>query len=493
MSLSSLSEPSVVQAEEMPVLPLCVDLDGTVLKIDTLHEAAVASVVADPSVLWKIPGWLSRGKAVLKRELAVRWRFDAARLPYKPEVLERLRAEKAAGRRLILVTAADYAIAEAVADHLALFDEVIASDGQKNLKGVAKADALVRRFGPRGFIYMGDDRADLHVFAEAAAAIVVDGGWSVEAAAKNRFGAEIIRTERRSVARSALRAMRPYQWVKNVLCLIPYAAAGGDGALGNGLLVMLAFSLFASATYLVNDISDLAADRAHRNKYRRALAAGDLPVATGLILVPGLALTALVSAAIAGGLLWLLIYAVVAFAYTARLKELPLVDVFLLTSLYDARMMAGGDATGNPVSVWLLGFSSFLFLSLALVKRVSELNQLPPGTEGQVARRGYRADDASLLQTLGCSSTFASAVVLALYVSNGIGTKVYAHPRLLWGVVPLLLFWQCRIWLATNHREMHDDPIVYAVRDRWSHLVALGLALCVALAHFPGAWLDALH
>ncbi|HXO01308.1 MAG TPA: UbiA family prenyltransferase [Stellaceae bacterium] len=497
MSVSSLSErPVGAVTQDAQSLPLCVDLDGTLLRVDTLHEAAVAATVADPRVAFKIPFWLARGKAVLKRELALLWRFDPARLPYKSEVVERLRTEKAAGRRLVLVTAADRAIAEPIADHLALFDEVIASDGRNNLKGVAKADALVHRFGSRGFVYMGNDRADLHVFAEAAAAIVVDGGWSVEQTAKRRFGAEILHTARRPVVWSALRAMRPHQWLKNILCLLPYAAAGGPeshGAFGNGLMVMLAFSLFASATYLLNDISDLDADRAHRNKRRRALAAGDLPVAIGLVLSVGLALAALGLAAVAGGLLWLLIYAAIAFAYTAKLKELPLVDIFLLTSLYDARMMAGGDATGNPVSVWLLGFASFLFLSLALVKRVSELIQLPAGTEGQVARRGYRANDVLLLQMLGVGSTFASAVVLALYVSNGIGAKVYANPRVLWGFVPLMLFWQCRLWLATNHGEMHDDPIVYAARDRWSQLVVLGLALCVALAHLPGSWLPALR
>lgn len=479
--------------------PLCVDLDGTLLRTDSLEESAVAAVAADPLTLLRIPAWLAAGKAVLKRELAARWRFDPATLPYSAAVLGRLRAERAAGRRLVLCTAADRRIAEAIAAHLGLFDEVIASDGAHNLRGAAKAAALVDRFGPHGFDYMGNDATDHPVWEAAATALVANAAPPVRRAAeaRHRVGAVLGDPPRRE-GRALLRAMRPYQWVKNLLCLVPPVAAGAwaSGPSWAGTLgILAAFCATASAIYLLNDLSDLAADRAHARKSRRPFASGALSIRTGLLAAGALLALGVGLAAAAGALLPVAIYLALSLGYNAGLKEQPLVDVFLLAALYTIRLFAGGEASGHPVSLWLLGFASFLFLSLAFVKRLSELQRFAEtGAEAwqRLGRRGYQVSDVALLQGFGVAASFASAIVLALYVQSEAVAAQYPNPGALWAAVPLLLFWQCRLWLSTARGYMHDDPIVYAARDRvsWAVMACLGLAVAAASLPLP-AWIAA--
>lgn len=475
--------------------PLCVDLDGTLLSTDSLEESAVAAMANAPLTLLRLPLWLAAGKAVLKRELATRWRFDPATLPYSPAVIEHLKAERAAGRRLVLCTAADRRIAEAIAAHLGIFDEVIASDGERNLRGPAKAAALVARFGPQGFDYMGNDATDHPVWAAAATALVANAAPSVQrdAAARHRVGA-ILGDPPRREGRALLRAIRPHQWVKNLLCLVPPVAAGdwwGAASWGGAIGIMLAFCAVASAIYLLNDLSDLAADRAHPRKRLRPFASGALSIRTGLAGALGLLLAGTALAAALGALLPVLAYLALSLAYNAGLKEQPLVDVFILAALYTIRLFAGGEASSHPVSLWLLGFAAFLFLSLAFVKRLSELQRFA-GTGAEpwqrLRRRGYQVSDVALLKVFGVASSFASALVLALYVQSEAVAAQYANPAVLWAAVPLLLFWQCRLWLSTARGYMHDDPIVYAARDRvsWAVLACLGLAVVAASLPLPG-------
>jgi 4-hydroxybenzoate polyprenyltransferase len=282
--------------------------------------------------------------------------------------------------------------------------------------------------------------------------------------------------------------MQPYQWVKNALCLVPPVAATDFQSLtswAGALLVAVAFCLVASAIYLVNDISDLAADRAHPRKRRRPFASGALPLAAGLVLSPLLLLAGGVLAWSAGALAPVLIYVVLSLAYNIWLKEQPLIDVFVLSALYTIRLFGGGEASGHPVSLWLLGFSSFLFLSLAFIKRVSELQAMRVagvGAGGRPVRRGYMVEDLAILQVCGCAATFSSAIVLALYVQSAAASLAYANPAMLFAVIPLLLFWQCRLWLSTARGYMHDDPIVYAARDWVSWAVFGSLAAAVAAA-----------
>jgi 4-hydroxybenzoate polyprenyltransferase/phosphoserine phosphatase len=489
-----LPETNVAQPTFDPaLLPLCVDLDGTLLTIDTLQEAAVAACLRDPLTVLALPGWLARGKARLKAELAQLWAFDPAQLPYNLVFLAYLQEQKARGRRLVLATAADRRIAQKIADHLGLFDEVIASDGVHNLSGAAKAAALVERFGAKAFVYAGNGRADLPVWREAVAAVVVNATGGIEREAAASGPVEHIFARETSLVRGLIRALRPYQWVKNLLVFVPLVCAVAYLDIGGweaALATFAAFCCVASAIYLLNDICDLAADRAHPRKSRRPFASGAVPISWGLALAPLLFALGGVFGWEGGAPRDLAIYAILSLAYNVKLKEMPLVDIFVLAGLYTVRLFGGGEASGYPVSLWLLGFSSFLFLSLALIKRVSELRrvslqQRPASEKLAAARRGYMTHDIALLEIMGIAASFTSALVLTLYVQSDTASNSYLHPKMLWGVVPLMLFWQCRLWLSTTRNYMHDDPIVYAARDWVSWVVFACLMGLVVSAYLP--------
>ncbi len=473
-------------------IPLCVDLDGTLIKSDTLYESAAALLTSSPLKLLGVTLSLVGGKARLKARMAAAVALDPTALPYTDDLLDYLRGQKAAGRVLILVTAADARIARAIADHVGLFDEVLASDGTVNLRGRNKVAALVARFGAKGFDYIGNDSTDMAVWRECRTAYVANGSRAVraKAAAVATVGAEF--GGRKPLARAGAKALRVHQWVKNVLVFVPLVAAHKYGELVpllDTLVYFVAFSLTASSLYVVNDLFDLAADRKHPTKRRRPFAAGDLPVSWGmvggpLLLAGGLAIGFTVS--LAAGLV-LAFYAALTLTYSAVLKRLALIDVFVLAAFYMIRIVGGGAAAGIVASEWLLGFSWFFFLSLGFLKRVTELMRVRDkhGADGRA--RGYRVSDLDLLSRFGIASGFASALVLALYVRSPMGVAVYATPEVLLASVPLLLLWVCRLWLHTERGRMHDDPIVFALKDRasWAILGLLAVTVGVArLAHF---------
>lgn len=473
---------------EVHALPLCVDLDGTLLKNDSLHEAMVFIGLQRWRNVLQMPLWLLKGRANLKREIGLRWSFDPAQLPYNEGVLAYLRKQRADGRAIILTTAADEKVAQRIAAHLRLFDEVIASDGMTNLRGPTKASALSRRFGKGGFIYAGNDAPDLHVWEAAAGAVIVNGSAALKRESERRFRVEQVIDEHDGPYKPAIRALRPFQWIKNLLVFVPLLLAGdlqNFTAWQSTFAMMAAFCAVASAIYLLNDMGDLAADRAHPRKRSRPFASGELSVMTGLLIIPPLVALGLGLGIWSGGWPSLVLYAALSFAYTMRLKELLLVDVFVLTALYTVRLYGGSEASGYAVSLWLLGFSLFLFLSLALIKRVSELSRLELASQEKTERRGYIVQDLPILQMLGISSTFASAVVLSLYIQSEMASDLYQRPTILWGLLPLLLFWQCRLWLSTARGSMHDDPLVYAARDPISWCVFLGVAALMFAAKFP--------
>ncbi len=482
----TLGRPS--KTTPLDTLPLCVDLDGTLVRTDTLLESAVAAFFDNWRTIFKMPGWLAGGKLRLKAELARRWRFNPATLPYNQDLLEYLRAQYAAGREIVLCTASHREIAERIAASLGLFSAVIATDDAgPNLRGSAKAAALCRRFGKGGFVYIGNEKDDHAVWREAAAAIVVNAPASLIRAAKSRYKVIAVIERPKGGWRAAAKAIRPQQWVKNLLCLVPPAVAldFSHGRSWTGAMaIAVAFCLVASSIYLINDISDLEADRAHPRKFRRPFASGALAVSRGIMLSPLLMICGLALGWASGAFIAIAVYGLSSLSYM-WLKTRPLVDVFLLALLYTIRLVGGGEASGHPVSLWLLGFSSFLFLSLALIKRVSELYRLAEtGGAAEVMRRGYYLGDLPVVQMFGCAATFASAIVLSLYVQNQTALAIYPHAAVLWAWVPLLLFWQCRLWLSTTRGFMHDDPIVYASRD-WVSWITVG---CLAAIGFL-AWL----
>lgn len=463
---------------------LVVDLDGTLIRSDMLYESFWSAFARD----WRTPlaalAALVRGKAALKARLAALGAPDPASLPYCPEVLQAIRDWRAEGGRVVLVTAADQTIANAIANHLDLFDEVHGSDGTTNLKGAAKAGFLRRLYGT-AYTYIGDSAVDLAVWREAEGAMTVGLHPGLKAKV------EAIRPDARHLApprpllAAALRAMRPHQWFKNTLIFFPLIAAHdfNAGAVAQGLLAVIAFSLVASSVYVLNDLLDIASDRAHPRKRLRPLASGALPLQTGMAMVPILLLAGVGVALLLPPLFLLVLaaYYVITVAYSLWFKRQPIIDICLLASLYTMRVIAGAAASGIALSVWLLAFSAFLFFALAAVKRQAELVDMAQRGITEAAGRGYRVSDLPVVTQLATASGLVAVLVLMLYLNEPEVLTLYHHPVLLWAACLVLLYWIARMVLVASRGKMDDDPTVFAARDRISLLsVAIIGALFVA-------------
>jgi 4-hydroxybenzoate polyprenyltransferase len=464
---------------------LAVDLDGTLSRTDTLHEALLGLLAKRPALLLKLPGWLGQGRAAFKARIADHHLADPASLPLNEAVLERVRCARAEGRRTALVSAADQRQAEAVADAMELFDEVHGSDAERNLKGAAKAAFLTERYGAGAFDYIGDAHADIPVWAAARRAITVTRDPRLRRAAEAANShVEHLDPPGGNRVRAILRAMRPHQWSKNMLLFLPLLAAHEFDALGAVFLGFLAFCATASSVYVVNDLLDLGADRAHPRKRLRPFAAGDLSALDGAKLAGGLLVLALILGLLTGSVLFLgvlAIYLAATFAYSLTLKRRLIVDVLTLAGLYTIRIVAGGVAAGLVLSPWLLGFSMFLFLGLAAVKRQAELtDQIQTGRES--AGRAYQVEDLPLLMALALSSGIAAILVLALYIASDDVQVLYDRPQVLWLLCPILLYWILRMVMQTHRGNMTDDPIVFAATDRISQATVALAAGVVVLA-----------
>jgi 4-hydroxybenzoate polyprenyltransferase/phosphoserine phosphatase len=466
--------------------PLCVDLDGTLIRSDLLVEALLRWIKGNPLRLLVALAWWTHGRARLKSELASRVQLDIAELPLNDAVLEWLREQKRAGRRIVLCTSANQQVAAQVADHLHLFDLVIASDATHNLSGRAKADRLVAEFGELGFDYVGNEAQDLHVWKHAHAAIVVADQAHIERW-RRRLGTldSTFEVERGGV-RDWLRALRIHQWAKNLLLFVPLASAHrllDFGALADLALAFLLFGCCASGTYLINDALDLDADRRHPHKCLRPLASGRIAlthaVAVAATLICGaVALAALLSPPLF--VLALLLYVGTTLWYSFLLKRIAMVDVLSLAGLYTLRVLAGSAAALVIPSFWLLAFAMFLFLSLATAKRYAELRALLDAGRDRASGRGYSVTDLPLLHSFGIAAGYVCVLVFALYVNLG-APQQYSKPHLMWPVCALLLYWISRVWLKTFRGQMQLDPVVFALTDRPSLLVgALSAVLVLA-------------
>jgi 4-hydroxybenzoate polyprenyltransferase len=458
-----------------PALPLCVDLDGTLLRSDLLLESLLSMLARRPWLAVLLPVWLLGGKARLKREIALRGPVDAALLPYDERVLGLLRAS--GSRHRVLCTASDICLAEPIARHLGCFDEVLASDGRTNLAGHNKAAALVERFGERGFEYLGNAPVDLKVWRHAASAYVVNAPASLVQRAGHVCGQVQHMPLEGAGLRVWIKAFRLHQWLKNLLVFVPLLAAhrftDQDAILLSGL-AFLAFGLSASGVYVLNDLLDLEADRAHPRKCLRPFAAGTLSLRSGLLAAPLLTLTGLGLAVLVSPLFAVVLggYYLLTLCYSLGWKRVPILDVILLAGLYTVRIIGGAAAIGTAPSFWLLAFSMFIFLSLALLKRYIEFVGLAQRGEVQASGRGYRLDDQPLLLSLGGSAGYLSVLVLALYINSPESQALYRHPEFLWLLCPLLLLWISRAWMKAHRGTMHDDPVVFAATDPFSLLVA---------------------
>jgi 4-hydroxybenzoate polyprenyltransferase/phosphoglycolate phosphatase-like HAD superfamily hydrolase len=468
---------------------LVVDLDGTLVRTDTLWEHFFVVVRERPLILFALLLALLGGRAAFKKKLLLLREPDLDEILFDQDLILFLKQQKEIGRRLVLATASDQRMADAVADRLGLFEEVIASDGVHNFKGKQKAQVLIGRFGDRGFDYIGDSRADFSVWRHARIAYVMGHQKIVDLVKRFAQVEEIpgIR-ERQKPFGLIMRALRPHQWVKNLLLFLPLVAAhlaSNSAALVAVTFAFVAFSLTASAVYLLNDLLDLAADRQHPTKCKRPFASGALPLWWGILLAPALiivaaSLSALVLPAI---FTWVLAsYFLLTTAYSISLKRKPVVDVILLAALYTVRVIAGAAAIAIVPSFWLLAFSMFIFLSLALAKRYTELDGIRERGEFTAAGRGWHVNDLSLIQTLGTGAGLGSVLVMALYINSPQAQKLYAISEILWLVCPLLLYWIVRLWFKTHRGEMHDDPVVFAIRDRVSLITGVITAAIVLAA-----------
>lgn len=466
----------------LPEYPLCVDLDGTLIHSDLLLESALALLGRNPLYLFAMAFWLLRGKAYLKREIARRCKIEVATLPYNAALVEWLRAERGQ-RRLVLCTASDAGYAHAVAAHLDLFSEVLASDGRSNLSGRHKAARLVERYGDRKFDYAGNTKVDLAVWRHARQGVVVGPSASLGKAAACVTTVERVFERKRRPVRIWTRALRLHQWLKNLLVFLPLLAAHrlfSLDAAAHAAAAFVAFGLCASGVYLLNDLLDLASDRRHPRKRERPFAAGTLPLTAGLVAAPALTLAAFALALVIAPLfaLTLLGYYVLTLAYSFRLKRIVMLDVVVLAALYTIRIVAGAAAIAQPLSFWLLAFSMFIFLSLAMLKRYTELRMLQANGWNNAEGRGYRVDDLGLIQSLGAASGYLSVLVLALYINSTASEVLYHRPEVLWLLCPLLLYWISRMWVVAHRGQMHDDPVIYAMVDRVSRVV---LVLCAVV------------
>lgn len=464
---------------------LCVDLDGTLIRGDLLWECIILLLKTQPTSLLRLFLWLMRGRAFAKQELAKRVQLDPSRLPYRQEVLDFLQEERRAGRRIVLVTAADSALAKIVAQHLGVFDEVYASDGKENLIGGKKASFLAVQFAETGFDYVGDSAADLEVWQHARAAYVVGSQGRAEQAAALTTVQALFAEEGPSL-RVWINALRGHHWAKNLLLFLPLMLSH-NLSLAPVLRTVAGFVLYgfcASGLYILNDLLDLHSDREHPWKKERPFAAGRLSIPEGVVVS-----SSLLACAVGLGTfldlqfgLALVGYAALTMFYSLYIKKVALLDVFVLSSFYSFRILAGALISGTPLSQWFLAFSMFFFLSLAMAKRYSELLHAKDLIASGNSGRGYHVNDRELLLSFGVGSSFSAVVIFSLYVQSQDVRVLYLSPEWLLLLCPIVLYWLGRTWLLAHRGELKEDPVTLAIRDRVSYVVALAGAAVIALS-----------
>lgn len=473
----------------IPALPLVVDLDGTLIRSDLLVESGL-SYVKDSSVnVLHLPKLLLKGKAALKKELAGAFDVDAPTLPYVEEALDFIRDQKTLGREIILATASDEKLANQIADYLGIFNQVLATKDGLNLSATNKANALTEILGEKQFDYMGNSSDDIAVWKVANKAILVNPERGVLSKAQKLGNVQTVIDGRSNAIKTYAKAFRLHQWAKNTLIFIPLIAAHQIldlGKLTEGLFAFLFFSLCASSVYLVNDLLDIPNDRNHETKRNRPIPAGIISIKRVILLAPALCVTSLLLSALLLPSLFtlcLIAYMALTSLYSFYLKRVLFVDVITLALLYTQRIFAGVAVFDLRLSFWLLTLSTFVFLSLALVKRYTELISARNSNKlGKTKGRGYHTDDIELIASLGGSAGYISALVLALYIQDPSTVSLYSNPEYIWAACPVLLYWISRTWILAHRGEMNDDPVVFAMKDRISLICGLTFAIVFWLA-----------
>jgi len=471
--------------------PVCVALDGTLVSTQLFSERVALLFRQRPWVALALPFWMLSGATRLKRRVAQSSKLDAAFLPYRRPLIASLEACRADGRKVVLAGSVDRELAERVASHLGLFDAVYVSDPAA--ASSATAESLAAAF-PQGFDYVGHSVVDRPALAGAARGFLVGAAPGALAALGDLKQVQVL-SRRPSILRALVKELRPHQWAKNALVVVPAMLADAHSAstIGFGILAAGTFSLCASAGYVFNDLLDLDADRIHVSKANRPFASGALPTIFGFPIFIGLLLLSFTLAFTFlpyAFVTMLALYFVGTVTYSLYLKRLLLLDVLVLAGLYTHRILAGGIASGVRVSAWLLGFSMFLFTSLAFAKRFVELHAL--ANDNQVKNRGYSRVDLPMVTGMGTASGYVAALVFMLYVDSSTVRAAYRVPVLLWLVLPALLYWLGRIWLLAGRGQMQEDPVKFALSDRKSLTCVALIGAIVITARFTPSWLVAL-
>lgn len=468
-------------------IPLVVDLDGTLIKTDLLLEGFYAMIKDKPFLFFRALPWLLRGKAYFKNQLARRVNIKAKSLPYNADFLEYLRNELPQGRKIILATASVKEFAVSVSSHLGIFSDVLSSENTINLSGKKKLKLLIEKYGEKGFDYAGNSGPDLHIFPHARNTILVNPTPGVlKAAEKNSNIKQVFNSGNGSLL-AYFRAARVYQWVKNLLLFVPLTTShswNNESAIINVILGFISFSLCSSAGYLFNDLLDLNADRNHPRKKLRPFASGTISIWNGSALMITLQVIGL---SIAAALNWkffalLALYSLINLAYTLNLKTYVLIDVLVLAGLYTLRIISGAVLANVPLSFWLFAFSIFIFFSLALIKRCSELITLLKANREEASGKDYNVSDIGYLREMGIASGYLAIVIVAFYINSPNVSTLYKRPEMLWMICPALFYWISRLWLKTGRGAMTDDPIIFSIKDRGSRIVLEAILLIILLA-----------
>lgn len=466
---------------------LCLDLDGTLIRSDALFESIFQMAKVNPFLLLLVPIWLLKGKPNLKEEINKRIDFNAKYLPYNQGLIDYVISEKSNGRKIYLATASHISIAQKVAEHLNFFDGVYATKDGYNLKSNKKAKILNQEFGKGNYVYAGDAKVDFNIWKDSAAAIVVSNKSSFIDDVRDKFNIEKEFYNKSNLFKSILKEIRVYQWVKNILLFLPIVLAhtvDNITDLTNVLIGFFSFSISASFVYVLNDLLDLDSDRNHPRKKNRPLASGDLPIQIGIALVPilfiiGVGLSLLLNFKFQ---LILLAYILITTAYSFSLKKIPILDIIILATLFTSRIVAGAFAANVYLSMWILAFSMFFFMNLAVLKRYTELLVMKKNKQIKAVGRGYHIEDMGLLLSIGPAAGFLSVLVFVLYIDSSQATGLYSEPLVLWLIAPVFLYWISRIWHLSVRGNMTDDPIVFTGKDKVSYIVGLIIFIIAFLA-----------
>ncbi len=468
-------------------IPLCIDLDGTLTYTDTLYESLLVLLTTKPLTLLLLPFWLLKGKAYLKSRIAGLASLEISLLPYNQTLIKQIKLARSQGRKTLLVTASHEITAREVAQHLKLFDEVIASDANNNLIAEKKLAAIKQSLGDTAFDYAGNSSQDIPIWQQSQTAIVVNASKKIINQAKQYCDDTDVISKKANPLKETIRAIRIYQWPKNLLIFFHLALGHNifNPALAlDTLLAFIAFCFCASSVYLSNDLLDLNSDRSHHDKYKRPFASGHLSIISGLLLAPLLLLISIIISLQLSPYFFatIALYFLITLAYSLWIKRQVIIDLLTLAALYTLRIIAGAAVMTELPSFWLIAFSMFIFTSLAVAKRFSELRTLQELKLTSTRGRGYNTDDAMLLQSLGISSGYLAVLVLALYINSEQVTSLYKTPEAIWLLCPLIMYWISRLWMIAHRGQLNEDPVVFALTDKSSYFVLLISFIIIAFA-----------